>query len=687
MSARRPLHRSVHHARFAGRAVGWAGLLGVLLLVLWPGLGEAQLAIQGKIKDFKIPDYYPPTSPHQTNRVVRTLLSGAEAVPLAGSQVRITGLRIASFREDASPELEITATECVFDLATRSAWGDGHLRVTSANGLYSIEGDGFQWGQSNAFLAISNRVVLTLQRRLLVVGPDALQGLTNRAVPPAGPATNQVIRITSDHCMIDSQSNRFTQTGHVVADDPQMQLGCETLQVQLTPARRLQQLVAQDNVSILNKEDQSRATAGRAVYALSGERELITLTDQPVWRDRDGRQEVRAARFTFDRTTRQIHGEGGALMRLPRGGFSQPASFLEPASTTRPLPAGPADTNQIQITAQTLTLLLPTTNRLHRSAIAETDVVILSPADDTRASGDKALYREDTGLIELIGHARWEAPDRLISADTLAMDRTNRVFLGRGNTLFRMPLRQAGQGLAFRLSTNRPTATNLVLEVQSDELTYRTNALVFQGGTVRARLLEASRLRGLLTCRTLTASFSQRLDRVVAAGRVMAESYPSPGASNRMVTNLVSCELLEAAFSEDGKTIVMTASENVQAAQIETRTPGPKTVVTDLTCGRLKVTLLPKAGKVDRIEAEQHVVISQQDKLARGGRALYTDKANQVVLSDHPYAEFAEGKLRDADTLIWDRLTGDFKGRGRYRLEWTRPFGRTNAFRLPILKK
>jgi lipopolysaccharide export system protein LptA len=638
------------------------------------------------LKNFKFPDYHP-LRPQQTNQALKTLLSGAEAWQAPGGQVRINGLRIETFREDGGRELEVSASECLLDIASRQASGPGRLQVVTANGLYSIEGEGFQWQQSNAVLIISNRVVTRLQRGVVASRSLALDAITNTAASTSLSATSDVIRVSSDTCLFESQSNRVVQRGHVVVEDPQMELTCETLQAQFTPERRLRGLAAEGGVSLLNQADGSRATAGRAVYEVAQNQEIISLLDQPVWRDRDGRQEARAERFTFDRVSRQIRGEGGATLRLPRGNFSQPSLAFGP---TPPRPAAGArlsDTNQIQISSETLTLLLPATNRPYRSAVADTRVVILSPADDTRATGDRAVYREDTGLIDLVGNARWEAEGRLVSADTLTMDRTNKVFLGRGNAFFRQPLNQAGRGLSFRVSTNRVAATNLVLEIQSDQLTYRTNALVFEGTPVRARLLEGRTLRGVATCGLLTAYFSNRLERVVAEQRVVAENYPPPGPKAKAVTNLLSCETLTGAFSEDGQRITIVAATNVQAAQIETRPPPKRTTVTDLTCDLLTVHLLPKAGKVDRILAEKHVVISQEDKRARGGRALYSGRQNQVELSDHPYAEFKEGRVTDAETLIWDRGTGVFKGRGRYRIEWTGLPGQTNTLEWPPLMK
>jgi lipopolysaccharide export system protein LptA len=660
-----------------------AGAVGALLLLVFLSApSPAQITIQGKLKNFRFPDYYP-AAPGQTNPPLKTLLSGVEARQLAGGQMHINGLAIQSYREDGQHELEVKASECVFDIATRQASGEGHLEVTSPSGLYSIEGDGFLWRQADGLLVISNHVQSILHRGLLASHSAGVDSLPTRFVATNSPATGEVVRITSDRCMFNSQSNQAVQSGHVVVDDPQMRLLCENLKVQFTAAKKLQEIVAEQDVSILNKADQSRVTAGRAVYEVSQEKETVTLTENPVWQDRQVRQEARATMFTFDRQERIIRGIGGARMKLPRGSFSQPSLLSQPASAAAHALGRSSDTNEITISSETITLLLAATNRPSRSATAETGVVILSPADDTRASGDKAVYREDTGLINLIGQAQWAAEGRLIKADVLSMDRTNRIFSGRGRTSFRLPLQQAGQAGLFRGTTNRPPATNLFLEIKSDEFIYRTNVLTFQGDQVRTWVYEADALRGFIICGFLSAHFSDRLDSVRAEKHVIAENYPPPKGDGKTVTNLLSCETLTARMSDSNQVITLVAVENVQAAQLEVQAVPSKTAISELTCARLTAVVLPKAGRVDRLEAERQVVISQGDKLARGEKAVYTDKENQVVLSGHPYAEFADGKVTGAETLTWHRATGAFQGQGRYHLEWVRPSRGTNTFKYP----
>jgi lipopolysaccharide export system protein LptA len=350
-------------------------------------------------------------------------------------------------------------------------------------------------------------------------------------------------------------------------------------------------------------------------------------------------------------------------------------------------PVAAGDTNHVQVAAQTMTLLLATTNRPHRRASAETGVVVTSPADDLRATGDRLTWQEETGLAELVGHATWSGEGRLVQADTFVIDRTNKVFHGTSNTFFRLPLQSVGPAALGHTGTNRAAVSNLFLEVFASEFTYRTNTLDLRGAPVRARLLEGERLQGVLRCGLLTVHASNRLDRLLAEKHVVAEHYPPIGSNGLAVTNLLTCEVLAVRFSESGEVIATVASEHVQAAQIQARAAPGKSVVSELTCSLLTAVLLPKSGLMDKLQAEDHVALSQGDKRARAETALYTDKEQQVTLTGHPEVEYAGGKVTGAEALIWDRASGAFRGRGKYRIEWTTPAVPTNLPAFLFLKK
>lgn len=658
-----------------------------LPLIVWflvISLASAQTTFTGKLKNFRLPDYYAPISPEQTNRVLRTLLSGGEAQQVSGSLVRITGLRIQSFREDGRAELDVVAAQCFLDLTTREATSDSHLNVQSASGFFSIEGDGFLWKQSNAVLYISNRVVTTLNRTMLADGAAATNAIA--PPPPTAKATGDVVWITSDQCEFNNASNVVTQTGHVVVDDPQMQLMSDLVQARFAPNRQLERVVAEGNVRILNKSDESVATSGSAVYLLDPLRDVVTLKDNPQWRDRDGQQQVKATVFIYDRKARSLRGEGAAEMRIPRGALAQTWSF-GPVGTPAPTGASAAGqpSSPVQINADLLTILLPATNRPSRLAVAENHVVILSPSDKLRATGDKAIYDEAPGRMELTGGAEWVVEDRVVRADRLTVDRTNRVFKASGNASFRLPLSQFLRNQSAGVSTNRPVSTNLFLDITAATIDYTSNTVVFRE-EVHTRFFEGVALRGLVKCQTLTAHLAERLDSFLAEKRVVAEHYPAPTGNGRVITNLLSCETLAAKVSASGAVVALVASENIQAAQIEARTNKARPTVTELTCEILTAVLVQQQGTVDKLHAERHVFITQEDRKARGDDAVYTAQANRIELTGQPFAEFAEGTVSNADVLIWDRTTGTFRGRGsKYRIEWKKSFrGGNQPLRVPL---
>lgn len=132
------------------------GLLVVALLWLAPPLA-AQFTMVGKVKDFKVPDYYPAIPGVATNRL-KTLLTGSNAQPQLGGLLLVNGLRIESFRETGPSESVILAPQCLFEMASRNASSTGRLEMFSSDGRFSIAGDGFLWRAANASLIISNRV-------------------------------------------------------------------------------------------------------------------------------------------------------------------------------------------------------------------------------------------------------------------------------------------------------------------------------------------------------------------------------------------------------------------------------------------------------------------------------------------------------------------------------------------------
>jgi len=646
----------------------------LLALLLCAAAAPAQLRVTGTFKNFRFPDYYPDPPPGQTNRPLRTLLQGEEARQVARDKISITGLRIEYYRPDGAIEAVVRASDCLFEVTNRVAHGAGPLSAGSLSNLFSIEGEGFLWRQQDFWLIISNRVVTRFDRSLLGTNRQGGFSLPMLPAAPLAVSTGATLTVRSDQCVFEGHSNRVTQSGHVTIEDPEVRLSCENLEVRFTPARRLRDIAVRGGVSVVSKADGSRLEAGEAVYRADPGRETLDITGQPVWRDAQGRQELRAGQFRADFSQRTLYAESNAVLLLAQEALTHPDLTLGAGLPVTLPPARPGvqDTNQIRITARQMRVLLPGPDRPGRHAIAEGDVVITGEAGQLRGTADRLDLKEAEGRMTMEGRVVWTAGTRQVRADRLTLDQTNRTIHGQGQVAFRVPM-----GSAAPSALPAAASTNLVLELLSRAFTLQSNSLTCLGEPVHARLLDGPTLLGRLTSPTLVVRFSNRLDNVVASGGVQAEHYPPPN-TNAVATNLLACETLAVKFSADGQIVALVASENVQAAQISVSNSPPKTTLTELTCGVLTAVLLPKAGRVDKLHAERNVVLVQDDKMGRADQAIYTDEAYRLVLSGRPYAEYSQGRIRDADTLIWDRATGKVSGLGRYQIEWRPPAGRTN---------
>ena len=77
-------------------------------------------------------------------------------------------------------------------------------------------------------------------------------------------------------------------------------------------------------------------------------------------------------------------------------------------------------------TAGKLTIVLPVAERRLQTLMAEQNVIV--DYEKIHATGERAIYSADTGLIQLTGQPTWRIEQREGSGDELVLDRTNKVF-------------------------------------------------------------------------------------------------------------------------------------------------------------------------------------------------------------------------------------------------------------------
>ncbi len=624
------------------------------------------LALTGQVgelfKGFKLP-YYESASGKNPKSFLKSQFTGGEARMLSNGLVSVTkGVRIEDLLADGKTNLIATAPQCVVDSKSRVAYSTSRLEVETANGQLTIQGEGFFYQQTNFSLTLSNRVETTIHRELLRstnAGPGSFPPL---AKGEGRPGSNDVIKIFSDHFNLESPANLATYSGHVRVEDPQMELSCETLTIRRSTEGRVESIVADQSVAITNRLDNSRATGDRAVYSLEPGQELVVLTGQPARWD-DGERAGQAGVYTFDRRANTVQAGQEPSLRLPRALLGQPDWLAGSSASPANAPGVP---NQfVDVTAAEMTIQLPTTNQPSRRIVVRTNVVILSAADQGRATSEQAVYEEATGTLELTGKAVWQSDQRVVKGETLLFDRTNQVLRARRNTYLKAPLSALGRQAPVAPDL-KPAATPLeTVEVFSEDFIYQPAALIFQEN-VRANYYQGEVRHGGLTCGFLSIGFNRnRIETVVAKTRVALE-MPAVGTNGaRRVDKTLRCENLSIDFYTNGLVRSVLAESNVLAQQTETRLGHLVPITTRLTASRASASFFAHTNQVREMVAEKNVTIVQDAKSARGDRAVFSATNNLVQLMGNPTADTPMGRITQAEVLIWDRTHNTLKAKGR----------------------
>lgn len=642
---------------------------------LWAQRGE----------NFKFPVFYDKTSPEQTNRL-KTLITGAEAQVLGRDLYYVKQMRIESFDESGKTNLIAKAPECLLNAETRTASSTNRLELESGSGL-RITGQGFLCYLTNFNLIISNRVQTVIREELMkssrALGPT-LAGVpvTQPSKTNAGSGTNIYMTIRSDRFFLNYPSNLIHYTDNVQVESQQMNLSCETLAIRRATNGALRSIVAERKVTMVNKQDGSRATGDKATYSVNTNNEFVELTGHAHWQD--GPREGQAERFQFDPKNNVLRGERNASLKLPRGAVNQPELLLgKPATAFSNQNLTASSTNQfIEINSDLLTIQFPTTNRPTRSITFETNVVIFSPADKTRATGNRATYTESTGLLELSGQAVWQADQRVVKGEALLFDRTNRVFSARRNAYLKLPVAAIGKQTALSSKPANPQKAGppQFIEVFASDIDYHPSVLTFRE-RVRANFLEGETIRGQMTAEFLSVKFSNQVERLVAKQKVTFEDFPVEQPDGRKIAKRLDCELFTGIFSTNGQIDRLVAETNVLAQQTEWRKTAPEPVRTKLGAQTLAVQFFPQSNEVSHIVAERDVSIMQDQRRAHGEMAVYTSTNQVVVLTGNPTAEAPEVKVTEADVVIWDRLQNKFYSR-KFKASVVAPAPGTNRSNL-----
>ena len=129
-------------------------IAGIAALLAAVPSGRAQQNGVQHASNFTTTEYFSP--PHQQR--IKSIMSGAEALPQPGGRLIIKQLKLETFNLDGKLELTVMAPECIYDTLKGVANSPGHLQVRTGDGKILTAGDGFLWRQSDQRLTISNNV-------------------------------------------------------------------------------------------------------------------------------------------------------------------------------------------------------------------------------------------------------------------------------------------------------------------------------------------------------------------------------------------------------------------------------------------------------------------------------------------------------------------------------------------------
>ncbi len=267
---------------------------------------------------------------------------------------------------------------------------------------------------------------------------------------------------------------------------------------------------------------------------------------------------------------------------------------------------------------------------------AQTNVVILSPADHSQATGDEATYHEATGRLALTGQAQWQDDELLMKARTLEYDRTNNVFSAQDDAYLKMRLSAVGRPKALGGSTGNSASasalTNQFIEVNCQGYDYKNEWLTFRHD-VKGRLLEGDTLQGTVNCESVGLKFhSNRLERVELHQKVRADQLPLGPRNQARVGRTLTCESLEADLSPDGYIRHLVVRTNVLARQMDWLAGSLVSTETTFAANIVTADFFPHTNAVAVAVADGNVVAQQDHRTASGNQAVYTATNDLLVL-------------------------------------------------------
>ena len=425
----------------------------------------AQTADRQVITGLRVPEY-------DDQGKLKSLLCGDHAtIPLTGP-IEVQQLKYEAFSSGTQADVRISAPQCYYDRQQRTISSPGPLHMQTAEGHFSIEGEGFLFQQTNKTLWVSNRVHTILHPELL--SHQAATTNTSAAVrkPIAAVEETSGMDIFSDQFTYSEESGLGIYERNVRVTGTNLTSTEGKLTIVLTaPERKLKTLTAEQNVVvdyITSAHERVQAAGDRAFY--SADTDLVQMTGQPTWRV--GQRDGSGDEIIFERTNNIFRANGHASLKMPAQGLGSSgllsrtnaaarttttltnqsvailcdnyelrtnlAVFCEQVRVCERL----GDQLQGQMTCSLLTLTFSGTNEMQKM-VAEHQVLI--EQEDRKFTAEKAEYTGTNSLLELTGAPHWQAGPRQGNGDQIRVNLAHDEMLVHGNAFMRLPAAELGQ--------------------------------------------------------------------------------------------------------------------------------------------------------------------------------------------------------------------------------------------------
>ncbi len=256
---------------------GWKNVIPVCALSLscW-----AQQDMNMEIKGFRVPEY-------DDKGVMTSQLFGDHAEMQGGGEVKIDGLRVEFYKE-GKPVVKVTSPYCFYNQKTREAHSDAPVAADMER--LTMRGRGFLLIPSNGTVRVFDDITVTIK--------DAMKEVAGEAVSKTV-STNETV-ITSKELFLDYKARKARFEKNVHVKDPQMEMFCDELEIQMGQDNQINWIGAFNGVRLLNEGRE--ALAGKAVFDVKTDE--IVMQDNP--RIMDGKNILMGEQIKFWRGSKRM---------------------------------------------------------------------------------------------------------------------------------------------------------------------------------------------------------------------------------------------------------------------------------------------------------------------------------------------------------------------------------------------